>query len=157
PLQAMLVFEALGLGLALPFLLISFFPQLLRFLPKPGAWMNTFKEILAFPMYASVIWLLWVLDLQTGASGIAIALSGMLTIAVILWIRPLFKEGKYRPAAFILFVLMLLITLPMLSRMEISGGMMPPDKMMHEIDTVEFSMEKLAELRAAGKPVFVDA
>ena len=58
---AMLVFIALGLGMALPFLILSFSPTLMRFMPKPGAWMETFKEFMAFPMYATALWLLWVL------------------------------------------------------------------------------------------------
>ncbi|KEZ99498.1 cytochrome C biogenesis protein, partial [Xanthomonas vasicola pv. vasculorum NCPPB 895] len=60
-LLAMLVFLALGLGLALPFLLIGFVPSLARRLPTPGAWMETLKQVLAFPMYLTAIWLLWVL------------------------------------------------------------------------------------------------
>jgi thiol:disulfide interchange protein DsbD len=70
-LVAMVVFFCLGLGMALPFLLLSFSPALLRFMPRPGAWMNTFKEFMAFPMYATVLWLLWVLGNQTGVNGMA--------------------------------------------------------------------------------------
>ena len=84
--EAMLVFLSLGLGLALPFLLISIFPSCLRFLPKQGAWMERFKELLAFPIYASVIWLLWVLDLQAGAGAVAIILAGMLFLVFALWL-----------------------------------------------------------------------
>jgi len=151
--QAMLVFECLGLGLALPFLLISIFPATLRFLPKPGAWMETFKELLAFPMYASVIWLLWVLTLQTGAGGMVVMLSGMLVIVVALWMSSLFVNGSaiYRAMALCLFALTLITTLPMLSRMEITSIMA------QDVDHLPFSKAKLDELRAAGKPVFVDA
>jgi thiol:disulfide interchange protein len=154
PLQAMLVFEALGFGLALPFLLISLFPACLRFLPKPGAWMNTFKELLAFPMYASAVWLLWVLTLQTGAGGMAVAMVGMLAIVAVIWMRSLFKEStRYRIFALIAMALVLALTLPALSRME-GAGMMPQTQ---EVNTVSYSPQKLSELRASGTPVFVDA
>ncbi len=148
PLQALLVFEMLGLGLALPFLLISLFPALRRFLPKPGAWMETFKKWLAVPMYASVLWLLWVLALQTGLSGLFIALGGMVIILLALrWKRALL------PVA-----LLLLASLPLLSQLEFS----PSETMMEEVktmgvDTVEFSEEKLKELLLMKKPVFIDA
>ncbi len=148
PLQAILIFEALGFGLALPFLLISIFPALRRFLPRPGAWMETFKKILAWPMYLSVVWLLWVLGLQTGFSGLVVALLGMAALAAVLRFRP----------SLLACALVLLLSLPILSRLEINSAervMETVEKMGAE--TVEFSKEKLAQLRAAGKPVFVDA
>ncbi|RBK47825.1 cytochrome C biogenesis protein, partial [Xanthomonas oryzae pv. oryzae] len=73
-LLAMLVFLALGLGLALPFLLIGFVPSLARRLPTPGAWMETLKQVLAFPMYLTAIWLLWVLGKQRGVDALALML-----------------------------------------------------------------------------------
>ena len=64
--QGLLLFISLGLGLALPFLLLSFIPQWARWLPRPGPWMNTLRRVLAIPMLATVAWLLWILGLQTG-------------------------------------------------------------------------------------------
>src|SRR4030095_8759701 len=60
------VFAVLGFGMALPVLLLSLFPALLKRLPRPGAWMETFKQVLAFPLYATVAWLAWVLGAQSG-------------------------------------------------------------------------------------------
>ncbi|MDE3059615.1 MAG: thioredoxin family protein [Pseudomonadota bacterium] len=158
PAEALLIFEALGFGLALPFLLISLFPALRRFLPRPGAWMETFKELLAFPMYASVIWLLWVLTLQTGPGGMVVALSALLAILLIIRMKPLFRAGVYRAAALVAYALILGLSLPALSRMEIDPAMPAMEKTQKMgVETAEFSKEKLAELRAAGKPVFIDA
>jgi thiol:disulfide interchange protein len=156
--ESLLVFEALGFGLALPFLAISLFPRLLRFLPKPGAWMDTFKQLLAFPMYASVIWLLWVLTLQTGAGGMVVALTGMLAIIIVIWMKQMFSEESkaYRVVALVIYALVIGVSLPALSRMEIgSHAAESMEKMGFE--TVMFSKAKLAELQSAGKPVFVDA
>ncbi len=75
------VFLALGLGLALPFLILAFVPALQRFLPRPGAWMETLKQFLAFPLYATVAWLIWVLSFQVGPSGLLAALIGLVLIA----------------------------------------------------------------------------
>jgi thiol:disulfide interchange protein len=63
---ALAIFLMLGFGMALPVLLLAFFPGLLKRLPKPGAWMETFKQVLAFPLYATVAWLAWVLGAQAG-------------------------------------------------------------------------------------------
>ncbi len=84
--QAMGVFLALGLGLALPMLVISFSPTLARLLPKPGPWMETFKQAMAFPLYLAVVWLLWVLARQTDANGVAAVLAGMVVLAFALWL-----------------------------------------------------------------------
>ncbi len=156
PLQGLLVFEALGLGLALPFLLISLLPRLRRFLPKPGAWMDTFKQLLAFPMYASVIWLLWVLTLQTGAGGMVLALTGMLLAVVVIWMKSLFTDGSrtYTIVSLVLYALILLVSLPQFGHLEATplsihteGG----------ITSIPYSKATLDELRKQGKPVFVDA
>ncbi|MGE0754664.1 MAG: protein-disulfide reductase DsbD family protein [Alphaproteobacteria bacterium] len=156
--QSMLVFEALGLGLALPFLLVSFFPVLLRFLPKPGAWMETFRQFLAFPMYASVIWLLWVLTLQVGAEGVMLALSGMLMIVVIIWMRRLFdKPIHYRITAAIMAAMTILCTLQMLGNAEMNSPMETLPSDYSDVATQPYSKESLAALRAQGKAVFVDA
>ena len=71
----LLVFEALGLGLALPYLLLTLIPAWRRFLPRPGAWMKRLEQLLAFPLYASVAWLVWVVSQQAGPTGVAAALA----------------------------------------------------------------------------------
>jgi thiol:disulfide interchange protein len=80
------VFLALGLGLALPMLVLSFSPALAARLPRPGPWMDTFKQAMAFPLYLAVVWLLWVLARQTDATGLALVLSGMVVLAFALWV-----------------------------------------------------------------------
>jgi thiol:disulfide interchange protein len=82
---ALSIFAALGLGLSLPYLLLSFAPWTRRALPKPGAWMDTLKQIFAFPMYASAAWLLWVLAQQTSSLGLGAALAGAVLIALAAW------------------------------------------------------------------------
>ena len=149
PLESLLVFEALGLGLALPFLIISFFPACLRFIPKPGTWMNTFKHWLAVPMYASVVWLLWVLMMQTGTDGLFVAMGGLLILVGFIRMN--------RRGAFILLALLIALNLSILSRMETPGAMMPGESTTGGVATADYSMQALSTLRAEGKPVFVDA
>ena len=90
--QALLVFLALGVGMALPFLVLMGSPSLLRYLPRPGAWMNTFRRGMAFPMLATVVWLLWVLDQQGGSVTALLAL--LLGLAGVLWALGL--QGRSR-------------------------------------------------------------
>lgn len=137
--EAMLVFLSLGFGLALPFLLISIFPSCLRFLPKQGAWMVRFKELLAFPIYASVVWLLWVLGLQAGAGAVAIILAGMLFLVFALWLK------KWHLLALILAAIVMVATLANLAKTEAGNSEIP------------YSKQSLNELRSQGKAVFVDA
>lgn len=88
---ALLVFAALGFGMAIPFLLLSYLPGLGRRLPKPGVWMETLKQALAFPLYLTAIWLVWVLGRQSGSDAIAIILSGALLLVLAFWL-----QQKYR-------------------------------------------------------------
>jgi thiol:disulfide interchange protein DsbD len=95
---SMLVFAALGFGLAIPYLLLCFVPPLRAKLPRPGAWMLTFKQFLSFPMFLTAVWLVWVLSQQAGSLGILMALSGMVFIAFGIWLfksLPLRGIGRY--------------------------------------------------------------
>ena len=89
-------FRRARLGLSLPYLALSFAPWLRRALPKPGAWMDTMKQIFAFPMYASAAWLLWVLAQQTSSLGLGAALAGALLVAFAAWA---YQKSKGEPAA----------------------------------------------------------
>lgn len=84
---AFAVFMALGLGLALPYLAMCFIPSVRKALPKPGAWMETFRQFMAFPLYASVAWLIWVYAIQvSGGYGVFLALSGLVLISFSIWV-----------------------------------------------------------------------
>jgi thiol:disulfide interchange protein/DsbC/DsbD-like thiol-disulfide interchange protein len=83
--QALPVFASLGLGMALPFLAVSVMPGLAAWLPKPGAWMLRFKALMAFPMFATVVWLTWVLGLQVGMDGAAGLLAVLVALALAAW------------------------------------------------------------------------
>ena len=150
---AMLVFLALGLGLALPFLLIGFFPDLGRLLPRPGAWMETFKQVMAFPLYLSVVWLLWVLGGITDRNGMAVALLGLTLVAFALWLwqRPGRVAALLKLAA--LLAALGLLTSPQIRTVSGSGG----SAVRSGNAAIEpWSEQRVAELRAQGRTVFVD-
>jgi len=82
---ALIIFASLGVGLSLPYVFLSFAPWMRRALPKPGAWMDTLKQIFAFPMYASAAWLLWVLAQQASSLGLGAALAGAILVVMAAW------------------------------------------------------------------------
>jgi thiol:disulfide interchange protein DsbD len=142
------VFLALGLGLALPFLVLAFWPAAQRWLPRPGAWMDTFKQFLAFPMYAAVVWLLWVLAQQAGPDGVALALGGLVLIAFALWVR---RAGRG--------VLAGGVTVASLALALGTAAWIKPVAAVDaraESSVEPYSAERLADLRAQNKPVFVN-
>ena len=151
-LSALLVFLALGAGLALPFLLIGFVPALARLLPKPGRWMETLKQVLAFPMYLTAAWLVWVLANQRGADAVGLVLVAMVLLAMTLW---WFERSRSRGTASKVAVAVL--ALATLAPMYLLAHVPPPSTAATAEDgVVAYSPQKLAELRAAGTPVFVD-
>jgi len=83
--QALAVFAAMGMGMALPLLLASWFPVIAHALPKPGKWMEQFKQLMVFPMLATVVWLLWVLGQQTGINGATALLAGLVGLTFLCW------------------------------------------------------------------------
>ncbi len=86
PVIAVLIFLSLGFGLAFPYLLISLVPAFQALMPRPGLWMDTFKQFLAYPMYASAIWLVWVLTQQIGPDAVILATGLMLCVTFIIWL-----------------------------------------------------------------------
>lgn len=93
---ALAVVLTLGLGMALPFLVLALSPALARRLPRPGQWMEYLKQLLAFPMFATAAWLLWVLSVQTGPIGIGAGLTGLLLLALGLWLLEVSRTGRGR-------------------------------------------------------------
>ena len=92
--QALTIFAVLGLGMALPYLAASWAPALARALPRPGPWMERFRQFMAFPMFATVVWLLWVLGQQTGIDGAAALLMLLVVLALLVWTLKL--QGRSR-------------------------------------------------------------
>jgi thiol:disulfide interchange protein DsbD len=92
--QALGVFAAIGAGMALPYLAASWAPALARKLPRPGAWMETFRHAMAFPMFATVVWLIWVLGQQTGIDGATALLALLLALSLVIWALGL--QGRSR-------------------------------------------------------------
>ena len=156
------VFEAVGLGLALPYLLLAFSPAMRRFLPKPGAWMHTFKQVLAFPVYATVVWLAFVLSSQAGSLGITAALAGLVLIAFAAWLYEAVRlgEGARRwvgLAGSVLAVAGAIVLITMIPDTASSGaGTRQASAEENGIKWEKFSLARLDALRAEGKPVFVD-
>ena len=151
-LSAFLVFMALGIGLALPFLAIGFVPALARLLPKPGRWMETLKQVLAFPMYLTAVWLVWVLANQRGANAVGLVLVAMVLLAMTLW---WFERSRSRGAIskFAVAVLAIATLVPMVLLTHVPP---PTGSAIAEHGVVAYSPQRLADLRAAGTPVFVD-
>ncbi|CAD7713447.1 Thiol:disulfide interchange protein DsbD [Xanthomonas hydrangeae] len=150
-LLAMLVFLALGLGLALPFLLIGFIPSLARRLPTPGAWMETLKQVLAFPMYLTAIWLLWVLGKQRGVDALALMLVGATLLALGLFCFERSRWKSHRLGMGLAAVMLVLAIVPVIAVTRLS---LPAATAAEGV--VTFSPQLLDRLRADNRVVFVN-
>ncbi|AXQ30988.1 hypothetical protein D0B54_20905 [Solimonas sp. K1W22B-7] len=145
----LLVFAALGLGLALPFLLLGFFPRLAAWLPRPGAWMETFKQAMAFPLYLTVAWLLWVLARQAGPDALGLVLVGLVLVALAVWLWS--RPGKVSAA---LKLGALALALWLLWQPALEPG--PATQASSATSAEVWSEDKVAALRAQGHTIFVD-
>ena len=152
---AMLVFSALALGMSSPYLLLCFWPALIRRIPRPGRWMETLRQVLAFPLYLTVVWLAWVLGRQAGVDAVARLLAGLTLIAAALWLmgrwRATTETGKRATmiAALVLAVVGCLFAWPGNNTAEaVAEKVSGPWK--------RWSPAALASARAEGRAVFVD-
>ncbi|WP_188708813.1 protein-disulfide reductase DsbD family protein [Polaromonas eurypsychrophila] len=98
--QALSIFAAIGLGMALPYLVASAVPAVARALPRPGPWMDTFRRLMAFPMFATVAWLVWVLGQQSGIDGAGALLALLVLMALVLWSLTLRGQARVALATF---------------------------------------------------------
>jgi thiol:disulfide interchange protein DsbD len=154
--QALTVFAALGLGMALPYLLLSAWPAAARALPRPGPWMANFKALMAFPMFATVVWLVWVLGQQTSIDGAAALLGALLALAFVAWALGSPTLGARARAGFgtlsvLLLAAALFWALPAFKTVEAAT----PAKAQEQA-WQPWSPERVAELTRDGHPVFVD-
>ena len=155
PAQALAVFAAIGAGMALPYLAASWWPAVARILPRPGAWMDVFKKFMAFPMFGTAVWLLWVLGQQSGIDGAAALLALLVLLAFALWALGLAGRARWvvgAPAA-LLAVLALpgLVPHVVAPAPAASAGTAQADGRWQP-----WSAARVQTLLAEGKPVFVD-
>jgi thiol:disulfide interchange protein DsbD len=156
------VFEAIGVGLALPYMLLTFSPAMRRFLPKPGAWMNRFKQVLAFPIYGTAVWLGFVLASESGPIGMTAALAGLVLIAFAAWVYEAVRLGEGRGRTFGLGLTTVAVVAALaLVEVPDSAGSVTSSAADQQVEAggiawQPFSAAKLAALRAEGKAVFVD-
>jgi len=144
---ALSVFAALGLGMALPVLILSYSPRLLATIPKPGPWMETLKQFLAFPLYATAVWLSWIVGNQTGVNSMALLLLGCVGIALALWLWR-YRSQWWRLVSLTLVTLALsALASPLL---KVSSPNDEPN------NWLRYSPDTLSQLRSQGKPVFVN-
>jgi thiol:disulfide interchange protein DsbD len=157
---ALTIFAALGLGLALPFLLLTFWPRLVRHLPRPGAWMVTLKQVLAFPLYATVAWLIFVLSQEVGPTGLFAALIGLVAVGFAAWALRVsaMNEGLGRrvwQGGAVAALLVLLVLGLAINRDRLQGGGVATAAAAGQ-PWEPFTQAKLDRLRAEGRPVFVN-
>ncbi len=156
PIAALIIFAGLGVGLALPFLLIAFVPAIRRRLPKPGAWLDSFRKIMAIPMFLTAIALIWLLGRQIGTDALGLSLIFLMLVTLVLW---WFGTGQLKGQS------RGLATTGALAVAIIAGViLLPGEKAMAERQVAKasnatlpgepFSDARLAELRAEGRPVF---
>jgi thiol:disulfide interchange protein DsbD len=158
--SALAIFVALGVGFASPFVAIGVSPALLRLLPKPGPWMLRFKQLLAFPMYSAAAWLVWVLAQESGPQGLVLALAGMLALAFAAWVWDASRNGnaRWRTVGAVAASLALLGALSTLIFLEQAQPAAAAQAMTGDgIPSEPYSPDRLAQLRAQQRPVFVDA
>jgi thiol:disulfide interchange protein DsbD len=148
--SALAVFAALGAGMALPYLLLAWFPAWRRHLPKPGPWLATFKQLLAFPMYATVVWLAWVLLLQIGVGALPWLGGTLVAISLGAWFAGRRGgAGLWKAATAAVLAGAVTLTWP-------GGESVAGDPQTRLEGWVPYAKADIAALNAAGTPVFVD-
>lgn len=159
---ALLVFTALGLGMSLPYLLLGLNPSLMRYIPKPGAWMEGFKQLMGFLMLATVLWLLWVFAGQTSENSLFILLFALLVASMAAWIYGTwgapYKSKMTRRIAYALSISVFVFSFWVAFEAVQTGNhtSVKEEIAMAEGGWEPFSRERVAELRAKNIPVFID-
>ncbi|RZI78550.1 MAG: protein-disulfide reductase [Variovorax sp.] len=150
--QALLLFAALGFGLALPYLAAAFVPAVARLLPRPGPWMQTLRRLLAFPMFATVAWLVWVLGQQSGIDGAGALLALLVCLAAVVWAFTL--AGRTRVVVASLLIVASAALTAAIGRNVLQT--IEPAAIASAERWQKWSAERVSELNGGGQPVFID-
>lgn len=154
--STLFIFISLGVGMAFPYVLISLLPQVSRLLPKPGMWMETFKQILSFPLFATAIWLVWIFAKQLGVDAAAQLLFAALFVAFGLWIfgkySPPYNKLKLRIFAYCALILCISLA----ASFVIDASKNPEVNSEQKSSANVWSAQRVHELQKEGKIVFVD-
>ncbi|WP_373963303.1 protein-disulfide reductase DsbD family protein [Kosakonia sacchari] len=157
PAVALAIFVALALGFTAPFTLISLFPALGKWLPRPGAWMNTLKRGLAFPMFGAFGWLVWVLAQQAGTTALAAILAAAVVVSFAAWLYGMAQQrrfaGRGHKVLFALTAALLLAAIVPLPSVVQSGA---PLTASNTVEEVKWSPQTVADNRGHGKAIFVN-
>jgi thiol:disulfide interchange protein len=158
PPTALAVFAALGLGLALPYLVLSLVPAWRRLLPRPGPWMERLKQLLAFPLYATVAWLVWVVSEQAGPRGTVAVLAGLVCIAFAAWLHGIARAASPTRRRLATAAAMASVSAAVALGPLAMGATAPAPSAAAAgaVRWEPWSARRLAEARADGKPVFVN-
>jgi thiol:disulfide interchange protein DsbD len=157
PSAAIVIFLAMGLGLAVPSLLLALVPRLAGLLPRPGPWMRILRQCLALPMYAAALWLVWVISQQTASDGVLLTVGGgiLIGLAALAFGLTQGKDGRVSLLGRTAAVVATLALFAILS--DIAQTPPPESGIALAFDGAKpFSASRLAELRAQGRPVFVN-
>jgi thiol:disulfide interchange protein/DsbC/DsbD-like thiol-disulfide interchange protein len=150
-------FTALGLGMALPYVLLALFPSWRAKLPKPGPWMLRLRQLLAFPLYATVVWLAWVLGAQLDNDAVARLGAVLLLMAFALWLWPALRKGSRvsGAGAIAAIVAAVIVGWPLVTAVP-SVDAAPRAAVADSGPWRNYSADRVAQLTSAGRPVFVD-
>ena len=148
---ALAVFAMLGFGMALPFVVLILIPKTKSLLPRPGLWMEQFKQFLAFPMFFTTAWLLWVIGRQTDTTVLSLVVVGLIFISIGIWINQILvqlKSGRSYSLLKVIAVAMIIpaLALPLMNEEEREGTVL----------WIDYDAKTLATLRAEGRPVFIN-
>ncbi len=150
--QALMIFATLGAGMALPYLVASWVPAAARLLPRPGEWMVTFRKLMAYPMFAAVVWLLWVLGQQAGIDAVSALLVVLVATGMLAW-----TFGLHGRARVVLGVVALAWTAAFAWLLAAQIGAARPDRAVAATDAWQaWEPGRVEQLLASGRPVFVD-
>ncbi|WP_437615706.1 protein-disulfide reductase DsbD family protein [Erwinia sp. V71] len=160
PAVAMAIFFTLALGFAAPFTLVTLFPALAKWLPRPGAWMNTLKHGLAFPMFGAFAWLVWVLAQQAGTTALAAIMAAAVVISFAAWLygmaqRRRFGGGQHHALFSVTAALVLAVIIP-LPELINSSAPLAGSQSDSSVTRMTWSPQNIADNRGHGKPIFVD-
>jgi thiol:disulfide interchange protein DsbD len=154
--QAILIFASLGIGMALPFLLIAVYPKIgvwfLKVLPKPGSWMVVMRHFLAWPVFATVIWLLWIYAQQTSMNSAFVLIFALLMLTALIWAAGL-PKGLLRTIAVVVFILGLGSSYALWQSSEED---VPTVASARATSWMSWTLEAQQAAQIAGRPVLVD-